>query len=253
VVGDIHGMEESLQFVASSAFCYLSQVSSRSLLMTLSYDPQTDELIHVGDLVAKGTTQGSLSVLEYMASRNITGVRGNHDQEVIEWRSWINWLSDDPEGNIWLNDMERKWILAQKSGIEIKPWLDRERQNHRKWWKGAPDPRKMYGEHFQIAREMTWKQYNYLSSLPLILHVPSAHTYIVHAGLLSSDPNPELPRQQPLAHIPSSTDDTVLEGNHTMLLRYLQEVALLNDVPQNKDPWVVLNMRGVLSDGMVTK
>jgi hypothetical protein len=144
--------------------------------------------------------------------------------------------------------------MTQTFGVELESWLKGERKNHNMWWKYIPDRHKMFSEHFQIARKMSQEQYNYLSSLPLALHVPSVHTYIVHAGLLSSDPNYEPSNQrQPLAHIPSSTSDTTSERNHTMLLRYLQEVALLNDVPQNKDPWVVLNTRGVLSDGTVTR
>ncbi len=46
----------------------------------LSYDPDSDHLIQVGDLVAKGSK--SEEVLSWMDQRHIRGVRGNHDQPV---------------------------------------------------------------------------------------------------------------------------------------------------------------------------
>jgi len=86
--------------------------------------------------------------------------------------------------------------------------------------------------------------------------VPSAHSYIAHAGLLASNPTlPPSHPQQPLAHAPrlppSPASGAALAGR-MRLLRRLQEEALLNDVPQNKDPWVVLNMRGVRRDHSIT-
>jgi hypothetical protein len=43
------------------------------------------------------------------------------------------------------------------------------------------------------------------------------------------------------------------EGNDTIaLLRGLQERALLKDIPQNKDPWTVLNLRSIIR-GKVSK
>jgi len=115
----------------------------------------------------------------------------------------------------------------------------------------------MFGEHYRVARKMTDEQYQYLLSLPLTLFVPSAHTYIAHAGLLPSDPHlsPSDPRQ-PLAHLPAlppTHGDTYTKWDKTTLLRRLQQLALLKEVPQNTDPWVVLNMRGVLSDNSVTR
>lgn len=62
----------------------------RRMLHTVRYDPTNDLLIHVGDLLAKGPD--SPLVVQSMAYSNVTGVRGNHDQKVIEWRSWIQWV-----------------------------------------------------------------------------------------------------------------------------------------------------------------
>jgi hypothetical protein len=41
--------------------------------------------------------------------------------------------------------------------------------------------------------------------------------------------------------------------NEVESLRKLQDLSLLTLIPQNMDPWVVLNMRGVMKNGEVTK
>jgi hypothetical protein len=114
---------------------------------------------------------------------------------------------------------------------------------------------------------MSQKQAAYLFSLPLVLHVPHMHFYVVHAGILPSDPRlPPTDPAQPLAHPPILADDR-FNLDHTAsdvigitrpqarlpaaaaqdveALRRMQESAVLSDVPQNRDPWVVLNMRSV--------
>ncbi len=101
------------------------------------------------------------------------------------------------------------------------------------------------------------------------------HLFVVHAGLLPSDPNlePTDPRQ-PLARVPiitgaqeqqllGTSDDFWLDAAHTSasqqlyskeeLRRRMQEAALLRDIPQNRDSWAVLNMRGVRKKGKVTR
>lgn len=60
------------------------------MLNTVQYNPETDLLVHVGDLVAKGPD--SANVMKTISTHNVTGVRGNHDQKVIEWRGWIEWV-----------------------------------------------------------------------------------------------------------------------------------------------------------------
>jgi hypothetical protein len=97
---------------------------------------------------------------------------------------------------------------------------------------------------------MSEKDYAYLLSLPLIIHVPTAHTYIVHAGLLPYDPTRDpTHRRQPLSHVPTMLHRRPNEAR----LRLLQEEALLRDIPQNNNPWATLNMRGVKKDKTVTK
>lgn len=227
-----------------------SRYTSRSLLHKLSYDPSSDVLVHAGDIIAKGTHEGSMAVLSYMTKNNITGVRGNHDQKVIEWRGWLDWIDHRRDGKLWLDGVHSKWLKAKDKGSELDDFLAKEmKRNKSKWWKKIPEGWILFGDHYTLARDMSTREYDYLLSLPLVLHIPSAHTYVVHAGLLPSDPRykPQHPRQ-PLAHVPPmpSVSKHKPKPNDTLpILRRLQEIALLSDIPQNKDPWVVLNMRGV--------
>lgn len=46
---------------------------SRKLLKKLKYNDKKDQLMHVGDLVAKGTIGGSLGVLSKFSAANISG------------------------------------------------------------------------------------------------------------------------------------------------------------------------------------
>ncbi|KAF9468050.1 Metallo-dependent phosphatase-like protein [Collybia nuda] len=242
VVGDVHGMIKPM----------------RALLDKVSYDEATDVLIHVGDILSKGGHGGSMDVLSYMASNNITGVRGNHDQKVIEWRGWINWIRTLPGGQRWLKEKLEKYAEAEAEGVPLERWIKREKKYDKsKWWKLVPKDWVLFGEHYKIARAMTNAQYNYLVSLPLTLYIPSAHTYIVHAGLLPSDPNyPFNHRRQPLARVPNYPPATKsgpkkLKNETLPILRGLQELAILKDVPQNTIPWDILNIRSVLN-GKVT-
>lgn len=136
---------------------------------------------------------------------------------------------------------------------------------------------------------MTQEQADYLMSLPLVNHVPHLHFFVVHAGLLPSDPRlPPTHPSQPLAHAPALTQQssTVPDEATSILasrlrahllaqdlasdvfaalkpspadssaiedLRRLQESAILSDVPQNRDPWVVVNMRSVTKKHKATR
>lgn len=127
---------------------------------------------------------------------------------------------------------------------------------------------------------MTPEQKACLYSLPFVLHVPSEHFFVVHAGLLPYDPKrPLTDKRQPLAHAPTLTrgsgkaryavatsspepqtalvSPVVTEDlrNETReKLRTAQERALLTDIPGNQDPWVLVNMRGIRrKKGKVTR
>jgi hypothetical protein len=195
-----------------------------------------------------------MSVLSFMATNNITGVRGNHDQKVVEWRSWLDWIRSMEEGPEWLDAMHRNWLVAQSQGVELEAWIEHEKKvDKTAWWQKVPNNWKLFGEHYRIAHDMSNSEFEYLLALPLTLHIPSAHTFIAHGGLLSSDPSHSSTHpRQPLSHVPilpsvNRPNDT------TAALRRLQEMAILNDVPQNTDPWVVLNMRSILKDNTVTR
>ncbi|KAJ7756474.1 calcineurin-like phosphoesterase [Mycena maculata] len=244
ILGDVHGMEKPFQ----------------ALLGKLSYDPSSDVLVHAGDIIAKGPHEGSMAVLSYMTTHNITGVRGNHDQKVIEWRSWLEWMRALDGGKSWLREFHAKWEEAEAAGVDDpEKWAEKHmKKSKSKWWKKIPDGWKILSDHYRIAHAMSDTEYKYLLSLPLVLHVPSAHAFIAHAGVLPSDPRykPYHPRQ-PLARVPTLPKGISHDKTHPEktipLLRRLQETAVLTDVPQNNDPWVTLNMRGVMGDNSVTR
>lgn len=114
---------------------------------------------------------------------------------------------------------------------------------------------------------MTNVDYEYLVSLPLVLHIPSEHTFVVHAGILPYDPTRSITSErQPLAHPPiigsvyssplSSFDlsSAKKKENHSLpILRQAQELSILHDIKQNRDPWVLQNMRSVKNNGKITK
>lgn len=184
-----------------------------------------------------------------MATHNVTGVRGNHDQKVIEWRAWMNWIHRHPGGNEWLSEMEgRAGKQVDGGGVVSVAWIEQEFAGpSQKWRKKIPAGWRLFSDHYLIARDMSAKEYAYLLSLPLVLHAPAAHTYIAHAGLLPYDPTrDEKHHRQPLSHVPGKLGDEAR-------LRLLQEKALLNDIPQNNKPWTMLTMRSVKKDHTITQ
>lgn len=187
IVGDIHGQFDHLQ----------------TLLKRLSYDNTTDTLVHLGDIITKGPH--SLDVLSYLSSNGILGVRGNHDQEVLERRSWINWITSLNGGDVFLETAELEWKNAKESGEKLKAWNKRQRQraskafgkdddntmdrNTAKWWRRVPEDWVLFNDVHHLANEMAATDYEYLLSLPLKIYVPHAHLFLVHAGMVSHDPN----------------------------------------------------------------
>lgn len=143
IVGDVHAQIDYLQ----------------ELLANLHYKPSSsDVLIHVGDIVAKGPIQDSLRVLDWMSSNNVTGVRGNHDQNVIDWRNWQDWVKSSSVGAQWLEKLERRWKEdSQRSKKPLDPhkWVKRQKHNSGKrnhpWWKKIPEDWRMFSEHYLIA------------------------------------------------------------------------------------------------------
>ncbi|KAK7033157.1 phosphoric monoester hydrolase [Favolaschia claudopus] len=241
ILGDIHGMNQPFH----------------ALLDKISFDPSSDALVHVGDIIAKGPN--SEDILSYMVAHNITGVRGNHDQKVIEWRTWLNWVTHLDGGKHFLNNFHRKAEAADPDDPEhwAEKHIKKTSETNSKWWKLIPEGWKILSDHYRLARAMSDAEYQYLLSLPLVLHAPSAHTFIAHAGVLPSDPRyAPSHRRQPLARVPVLPDG-LNQAEHPektlALLRRLQEAAILTEVPQNTDPWVNLNMRSILKDNSITR
>ena len=77
----------------------------------------------------------SLDVLDYMTTHNVTGVRGNHDQKVIEWRGWIDWVESHEEGAEWLTELEKKHLSVdgwkEYEKVKKKPKSDALRARRR--------------------------------------------------------------------------------------------------------------------------
>jgi len=230
-IGDIHGMNDSLT----------------ALLKELSYDSRSDTLIHLGDLVTKDKVQSS-PVLTFMSTNNILGVRGNNDQKVIEWRAWMDWIVAVPGGREWLEDVDGRWshVNGDLSNTEFDAWL---KSGSKRWQDYVPEGWKLLGKHYKVARDMSRDHYDYLRSLPLVLYAPLGHTYFVHAGLLPADPTRKLTDpKQPLSHWPTKPKPKA----DILTLRGLQERALLKDIPQNRDAWVLMNMRSLTKNGKVS-
>lgn len=74
--GDLHGSHHSLFH----------------LLRRISYTPSHDTLLHTGDITSKSTLHNSLATLTLLRKLGAKGVRGNHDQKVLEWRKWMQHL-----------------------------------------------------------------------------------------------------------------------------------------------------------------
>jgi hypothetical protein len=205
-----------------------------------------------------------MALLTYLASNNITGVRGNNDQEVVEWRGWLNWIVSLPGGKVWLDRLEKMSPKSDTDNKKLKDWMKDQRKaaskDDKKWWKLIPKKWVLFSDHYRVARDMSATEFQYLLDLPLRLYVPSAHVFIVHAGLLSSDPQyPYYDKKQPLARVPKlmATDADTSKKNRTNneleSLRKLQDLSLLTLVPQNLIPWVVLNIRSVKKDKIFKK
>ncbi|KAH9945386.1 uncharacterized protein BXZ73DRAFT_86878 [Epithele typhae] len=201
-------------------------------------------------------------------------------------------------GSEFLALIEDEWLQDRTTdptgaGSDVEEWIEVARKRahgtwRADWWKRIPRPGKgrtskdwiMFGDHYWIARDMKADHAQFLFSLPLVIHVPSEHFFLVHAGLLPFDPRrPSTDKHQPLAHLPISGDDDedysdmpkeaydyplldissqrdpppVRLDDETEELRVVQERSILHDVPQNRDPWTLLNLRGVRKNGKVTR
>jgi hypothetical protein len=143
-VGDVHGRFDDLQ----------------NLLRNANYDPTAgDVLVHTGDIVTKSALPGSERVLEWMAKHDIAGVRGNHDQTIIDWKGWRNWISSTSAGEAWLRSLDDDWKKDNRKlsseALDPVDWVKERRKNSpRKFkplWRQVPHGWKMFHEHYLIA------------------------------------------------------------------------------------------------------
>jgi len=89
-IGDVHGMLYELE----------------ELLNKLKYNKESDHLIFVGDLVAKGSH--SLEVVRHVHDLGASCVRGNHDDKVLKWKRYFRLLEED---GLDLNEhIQRGWL-----------------------------------------------------------------------------------------------------------------------------------------------
>lgn len=117
-------------------------MDGRELLDKVDYQQSIDTLIHVGDIVAKGPR--SMEVLARMAYQNVTGVRGNHDQKVIEWRGFIDWVKTQDGGSRWFDDL----VTRKLSPKQFQRLSKAERRFP------VPEDWEWGGEHWDIARQV---------------------------------------------------------------------------------------------------
>jgi len=107
VFGDIHGRYATFQ----------------CLLKTINYDPSTDVIYSVGDLIDRGPD--SASVVEFFQQSHCHVVLGNHEQMVINQRDWkAIWKSSRGGGAATLDSLKKhghgmEWLLRFCSGLPI--------------------------------------------------------------------------------------------------------------------------------------
>ncbi|KAJ1902906.1 hypothetical protein LPJ71_005384, partial [Coemansia sp. S17] len=145
-IGDIHGSVKELNL----------------LLCKLKFKRGEDQVVLVGDLVAKGPE--SVAVVRRARQINAWCVRGNHDDRVIRWREFL-----DGPGK----------ALSQ---TELKD-LDKS--------KGLPyDDFKLSGDHYKVARDLSPDDITWMKAFPTIMTLPSPFSewVVVHGGLDASKP-----------------------------------------------------------------
>ena len=142
-VGDIHGQFDDLQ----------------ALLRKVNYNSAGDVIVHTGDIITKGAHPGSMKVLDWMAKHAISGVRGNNDQAVIDWKGWRDWISSTAAGRAWLHSLDRDWEKESEKtsskALDPDSWVKERRRNaprkYKIWWRQVPGDWKMFREHYLIA------------------------------------------------------------------------------------------------------
>ncbi|KAJ2715939.1 hypothetical protein H4R19_000925 [Coemansia spiralis] len=149
-IGDIHGCLPEFN----------------ALLTKVQYKQGQDQIVLVGDLVAKGPD--SAAVVNRARQLQAWGVRGNHDDRVIRWREFLQ----GPAKGMSQSDLES----LGSSGLPY-------------------DDFKPNKEHFTIAKSLAPCDAAYLAAFPAIIPLPKpyAEWVVVHGGL---DPTKPLAQQK---------------------------------------------------------
>ncbi|TNY21561.1 hypothetical protein DMC30DRAFT_375637 [Rhodotorula diobovata] len=200
VVGDLHGTHRSLV----------------ALLKRLSFSPSSDTLLHVGDLVGKSALNDSLATVSLLRKLGARGVRGNHDQRVLEWRKWME-ATFTP-----VTVYDSTGALLGPSYAHLDPSLTPSQLSS--LGLVVPDGWEWGGDHFEIARHLSSADVAYLEQLPLTLWVDELRSYVVHAGM-----------------VPWSSLDRVLSRDSTRTALVLEKL--------NTSPSTLLDMRTLAPAG----
>lgn len=267
----------------------------RAFLRELDYSPDqtrhhNDTLVFVGDLVAKHPDiKSSLETVKYIRSLNAWAVRGNHDQAVLDWRTWME--RSQLEGLGTTEDVgTSSSLLASEQEEDEEPPKDVPQVLKHKW----------RDEHFRIAKSMSQASADWLKRRSMTLHLRSLHSYVVHAGLLpwtipknkgkkkkvhTQSKDGEIEEEEEMEDDPVDLDFLsglnftnefgISEG--TSLLESSSETSFIPvtsslpsdvtaqkkkdldpemailTVPLNREPFTLLEMRGLKKNGKVTK
>lgn len=172
-VGDIHGCRKELE----------------ALLKKLHFDPSTDHLIALGDVVSKGPD--SLGVIDLLRRYEASCVRGNHEDRLL----------------LVTEDLQSTSLGSQKNSK----------------FNGNSNEQKLLGDQEaerELAMSLNRDQLEYLKSCPVILRLGEVKAFngeavVVHAGLVPGIP---LESQDPVSvmnmrivdltsHLPSKMHD----------------------------------------------
>lgn len=163
VVGDVHGMKDALV----------------DLLEKVKFDKKRDHLILAGDMISKGPD--SKGVVDLAMKLGATGIRGNHEDRVLE--EWSRMMGENVEG-----ENEEDVEESPESGKEL---LDEPKE--KVLGKGKDKDR-------SLIKHLGNQRLKWLKKCPVILRVGKlrgmGEVVVVHAGLA---PGVKLERQDPYA------------------------------------------------------
>jgi hypothetical protein len=164
VVGDVHGMRESLE----------------ELLHKVKFDKKHDHLILAGDMISKGPD--SKGVVDLAMKYGATGIRGNHEDRVLatyrKLRKWDQSAPQSEDDDEVLLDSEDE-LEGEHSEDEVKAAGKRKKDR-------------------KLIRQLGRKRLRWLEQCPVILRVGTlgemGEVVVVHAGLA---PGVKLKEQDP--------------------------------------------------------